>query len=337
MTGQFFSYPRSPAMLVDQTSEEFQQLLSRYWYYSLEHAPGRFTNADLHPNIVVWRDLLQRVALKGAQCIDVGCMEGMAATLLARRDTKNVLAIDALDFSDKVSVVKAIYGVKFKYHPRISLPETLNFLRERQRLEAFGQSAMEPRGFDVAIMTGLLYHAFSPLHIIGLARSLLRPGGIVVFETAASTRDEFAMHWNFNGNGWIYPNGTNTWFITLRLLDHFMRFLRLKPVDVCHVQGSGDIVRVGVTAVAVDEPLGLEREGGCFHETTSNFGYHDLVDLHFAQSRPGQGRPPISVDARPGLFFHEGTNLVDIHRSVTERPALAPDPDRIRFRLVDRF
>lgn len=338
MSAQKYVPPVAPtsAILIDQRSEEFQKLLSRYWHYSIEYAPGQFTNAELYSNVIVMRDLLQRVAVKGGECIELGAKEGMMSMLLSRRDTKHVLALDQADFSDKVAVVRALYGVKFAYHPRVALHDTLRFLRDRQQLMAFQQPTMPPRGFDVAVMSGLLNQVFSPLHVIGLARSLLRPGGVLVLETAASVQDAYAMQWNFNGASWTYPNGANTWFITLRLLDHFLRFLRLKPVDVSYVPGGGNIVRVGVSAIAMDEPLDLANEGDCFVQSTQNMGYHQLVDLEFAQPRQ-PGRPPITVTAQPNLIRHPGTDLVDIHRSVMERPALTVDPDRIRFRLIDRI
>lgn len=316
----------------DPDSPAFQKLIQEYWYYALEYAPGRFTHSELHPNIIATRDLLSRIDVSGTKCVDIGCMEGLVSMLLKRRGAANVVAIDALDFTDKINLVRNLYGVDFEYHSRIALHEAQRFLRDRELFGGFLGLNAPQLGYDVAILSGVLYHVFSPLHTLGLTRTLLRPGGVLVFETAASVRDEYALRWNFDGAKWIYPNGTNTWFITLKLLDHFLRFLRLKPIDVNHVTRYEDITRVGVTAVAVDEPLALPSEAQWFDATTKNFDYSHFVDLEYAV-----GRANVNVAVDPErLVYHPGTDWVDIHSTVMERAELPYDENRIRFRLTDQ-
>jgi len=182
------------------------------------------------------------------------------------------------------------------------------------------------------VLSGVLYHVFSPFHTIGLARTLLRQGGLLILETAASDQNVYAQNWVFQGDRWIYPNGTNTWFPTLRLLDHFLSFMKLKPVDCVHKRDHADIVRVGVAAVATAEPLPLKAESEWFIQSTMNIDYNEVVDTTWAEGGP------IEIPYRAGnCVYHEGLSAaVDLHRAVTECPGLVDDRSKIILRLADQ-
>ena len=146
-------------------------------------------------------------------------MEGLIPVLLKRRGARSVVALDAADYTEKVLLVRVCTGQNFDYIPNVSLGRVTQVLSERARHSIY--SWYQPkirRGFDVVVLSGVLYHVFSPLHAIGLARTLLRQGGLLILETAASDQDVYAQNWVFQGDSWIYGSGTNTWFPTLRLL-----------------------------------------------------------------------------------------------------------------------
>lgn len=308
------------------------ELLEEYWYYQMELPGGKFTPGAGHPNIVPTRELLSRIDPKGAKVFDFGTMEAMVPILLARRGA-DVTAIDAGDFTRKIEFLKKAYEVDFDYHPRISLRNTKEFVRDKTVFEGFLQKKNPPRGYDVVVLSGVLYHVFDLLGTMGLARTLLRTGGLMVLETATSVRDEFAQFWNFN-HGWLYPNGTNTWFVTARLLDHFLRFLRFRVVDVAYIDNVNDVKRLAVTAEAVDDLLYTEQEAEWFFETTKNFDYDFFCDLDFAQGKAAKipYKPQFGTE-----FDHPGIRSVDVHRAATEREPLQPDPDKIKLRLTDQY
>jgi SAM-dependent methyltransferase len=258
-------------------------------------------------------------------------MEAMIPILLARRGAQ-VTAVDPGDFTRKIEFLKTAYGVEFDYHPRISLRNTKEFLRDKTVFEGFLQPKIPPRGYDLVTLSGVLYHVFNPLETMALARTLLRPGGLLVLETATSTRDEFAQFWNYN-HGWLYPNGTNTWFITARLLDHFLRFLRFKVIDVAHIENVYDVKRLAVIAQAVDKPLATEGEAEWFEATTRNFDYDFFCDLEFAQ---GKAKKIPVRDPLPDTFFHAGIPSVDVHLAATTRAPLEIVQDQIQLHLGDR-
>jgi hypothetical protein len=97
----------------------------------------------------------------------------------------------------------------------------------------------------------------------GLARTLLRLRGLLILETACSTEDRFSMNWVFNGRQYVYWSGTNTWFFTLRVLDHILRYMKFKPIDCVYGQFREDATRVAVIAVPDPTPLKSEPNGFC--------------------------------------------------------------------------
>lgn len=317
---------------VDAASPDFERLLSENWYYTMELKPGLFTRGAEYPAAVLNRELLRRCTLAGREVCDVGTMEGMIPILAKRRGARSVVALDAIDLTERVRLVQQCYGESFEYYPRISLSHAKEFLTERARLSRYWGQLRVQTGFDMVILTGVLYHVFSPLHLIGLARTFLRQGGLLILETAASCQDRYTQDWVFQGDGWIYPSGTNTWFITLRLLDHLLRLFRLKPIDCVHLPINKDITRVALAAVAVSEPLALKAESEWFVPSTTNLDYNEIVDMDWAAG----GVVEMPYSAGDNIFHSEIPGAVDLHKTVKKRPSLPADRDKIILHLADK-
>ena len=321
---------------VDSKSPEFQRILSQHWYYSVELKPGLFTKGDDYANVICTRELLSRLCPSGLDACDFGTMEGVIPVLLKRRGARSVVALDALDSSEKVRLVQSCTGMNFEYRPSVSLSRVKETLSEKVRLSVhasgWGQSSLQT-GFDVVVLSGVLYHVFSPFHVIGLARTLLKPGGMLILETAASCHDGYVQNWVFQGDKWIYPSGTNTWFLTLKLLDHFLRFAKLKPIDCVHGPLDDDIARVAVAAVAVADALPLRAESQWFLGSTTNLDYNEIVDTEWAR------RDPVEIPYSPGncVYHPDISGAVDLHFTVKKRPALAEDRNKIILRLEDKI
>jgi 2-polyprenyl-3-methyl-5-hydroxy-6-metoxy-1,4-benzoquinol methylase len=317
---------------VDASSADFKRLLKGNWYYTVELQPGVFTRGAEHPNVILNRELLRRCTLSGREVCDLGTMEGVIPILAKRQGARSVVALDAVDLTEKIHLVQQCYGESFEYYPRISLSHVKDFLSERAKLSRYwGQPRVET-GFDVVIVAGVLYHVFSPLHVIGLARTLLRQGGLLILETAASCQDRYTQDWVFQGDKWIYPSGTNTWFITLRLLDHFLRLFKLKAIDCIHLPIEDDITRVGVAAVAVDEPLPLKAESEWFLPSTTNLDYNEIVDVAWA-SGTVQG---IAYSPGDNVSHSELSDVVDLHKTVKKRASISQHRDKIILHLGDK-
>jgi 2-polyprenyl-3-methyl-5-hydroxy-6-metoxy-1,4-benzoquinol methylase len=316
---------------IDPASPEFKRILQEYWYYSIELLPGLFTPGAEHANIICTRELLRRLDPAGCDVCDIGTMEGLVPILLKRRGARSVVALDAFDFTAKVHLVQHWCGQSFEYYPRTSLSRSTRLLSDRATLSTFLTEQHPAMGFDIVVLSGVLYHVFSPLHVLGLARTLLKEGGLLLLETAVSLRDGYSQDWVFRGDKWIYPSGTNTWFLTLRLLDHFLRFVRFKAIDCVHSMSFEGTTRVAIAAVAVPDPLPLRAEAEWFLKTTQNFDYNEIVDVDWATD---QAQPvPYSPDTNP--THRELPGAVDLYKAVTSRKPLSHDRDRIVLRLAD--
>jgi 2-polyprenyl-3-methyl-5-hydroxy-6-metoxy-1,4-benzoquinol methylase len=69
------------------------------WYYSIELKPGQFTKGFDFPNVALTRHLLNRLALKGADCLDISAADGLISLLRSRQGATKVGATDRNDFS----------------------------------------------------------------------------------------------------------------------------------------------------------------------------------------------------------------------------------------------
>jgi 2-polyprenyl-3-methyl-5-hydroxy-6-metoxy-1,4-benzoquinol methylase len=316
---------------VDFASAEFKRVLEQRWYYTIELKPGLFTRGYEFANIVCTRELIRRVTPTDKDICDIGTMEGMIPILLKRRGARSAVAIDAADSSERIQLVQQCYGEHFEYYPRTSLARAKDFLTDRAKLSHYvGQKKIQ-QGFDVVVLSGVLYHVFSPLHVIGLARTLLRPGGLLILETAASCHDRYAMNWVFRGDRYIYPTGTNSWFMTLKFLDHILRYMKLKPIDCVHGPLNDDATRVAIAAVAIPEPLPLKSETEWFMPENM-IDYNEVVDVQWAECHAGE----IAYTPGQNYFHSELTGAVDLYKTVMKTKALRDDRDRIVFHLDDR-
>src|SRR5437762_2674903 len=96
--------------------EALGPILAQPWYSTVELAPGVFTAGANHLNVGITRRLLHRCRIAGSRCLDIGAMEGVLATRMARMGGK-VVAVDGVDATAKINAVKSVYGVEFPYMP----------------------------------------------------------------------------------------------------------------------------------------------------------------------------------------------------------------------------
>src|SRR5260221_4493235 len=192
-------------------------LFNEWWYYGVELLPG-VASPGQHPTSIPMlpRLLMRRCDLRGMACLDIGTMEGLTPTLMARGGASRVLAIDGLDYcKQKLAAVRHYYGVSFEYRtvgPMYSLTETLR-----------------GDGFDFINCSGLLYHVFSPLMILAGLRGLLKRNGVLAVSTNVILDRGFAAE--FNAAGTLQEEPNTFWYLSTGLLDYFLRLLRLAPIE----------------------------------------------------------------------------------------------------------
>jgi 2-polyprenyl-3-methyl-5-hydroxy-6-metoxy-1,4-benzoquinol methylase len=250
------------------------------WYYSMEMEPGKLTPGQAFANIGLTRTLLRRADLNGQNCLDIGTMEGLIPILMRRQGARDVTGYDRPSaLTSRIASVKKRFDVDFDFvsgFPLAELPANVG-----------------RRTFDVIVISGVLYHLYSPLAGLAVARGLLRNGGLMIVETAAIIADEPAMHWNsanrFLGNSYFYPS--------VACLDYFARFLHMEVIDCTYLEwGTIDglrIARVAFTCRAVKDVPG--DPGDHFLEGT----LHTEVDVaeHLDWKRCLSTLPPVAYEA----------------------------------------
>ena len=228
-------------------------MLTCWWYYSLEVQPGVFTPGQNFDSVSLVRKLLAGVAVEGEMCLDIGCMDGMVSFLMARRGGV-VTAWDRIDHSEKFGWLKSQNAEAFP----------LRFHWNVQPLRRLAKSSKicSSQGYRVVIFAGVLYHVLDPLASLLYARACCQDGGIVIVETAAvgmsRTVPGCALH--FNADGYLYPapGSANYWLPSLECLGQMLRIARLEVLGSAWFAQSGGVVRVAYACRAVDHDIGSD-------------------------------------------------------------------------------
>jgi 2-polyprenyl-6-hydroxyphenyl methylase / 3-demethylubiquinone-9 3-methyltransferase len=144
---------------------KFDRLAARWWDPDGESRPLH----DLNPARLGY--IAERVALKGARVLDVGCGGGLLSEALARAGA-DVTAID---------LAPAVLDVA-----RLHLYESaLNVDYREISVEAL--AAEMPATFDVVTCMEMLEHVPDPGSVIGACATLLKPGGRLFLSTLNRT------------------------------------------------------------------------------------------------------------------------------------------------------
>ncbi len=149
---------------------KFERLASRWWDPDGESRPLH----DLNP--VRFGYIAERVSLKGARALDVGCGGGLLSEALARAGAKVIgidLAAAVLDVA-RLHLLESGLEVDYREVSAESLAEQLA-----------GQ-------FDVVTCLEMLEHVPDPSSVIRASADLLKPGGRLFLSTLNRTPQSFA-------------------------------------------------------------------------------------------------------------------------------------------------
>jgi len=310
--------------------EATDAMLRRWWYYSVELAPGQVTKGIYDPATpLLPRQLLRGVDLAGAECLDIGTMEGLIPTLMVRRGAARVVAVDAVDHClEKLTAVRQIYGADFGY-ARVGLMYELS-----RKLEKLG-------GYDLINMSGLLYHVFSPLHVIAGARALLKKDGLMIVSTNVVNRNDHTMEWNASGRLQVETN--TFWYISIPTLEDFLRLFGLKPIDTLYIPltkkpgANGLEMETGYMSVICRAAADATPDAWTRRAQAQSWEYQGLLDTTMMDAQPtsqiGYSSPRMkAADAGPGLNLY----------AAAQDPAHRPPPascsqDGHELRLSDTF
>lgn len=225
--------------LQEYTDKEIQEFI---WYTKIELRPNVFTqsffdhkNSDEHvSSISLIRHLLKNINLQHEHtCLDFGTMNGVLPVLVAKKGCK-VLTQDAMpEYYGTVNLVKQAYGVDFEYVYGNSIYD-LKLERKQQ-------------AFDLVLFCGIMYHLINPIMELAIARSFLKPGGLMVIETIARASAKCSIDFNEVVGSVSVPS--------ISFLEKMCRILSLKPIDVVYVGDPiGNKGRIAFVCRAVTSP-----------------------------------------------------------------------------------
>lgn len=317
--------------------------LSRaWWYYSVELLPDVVMRGIYRPELpMLPRIMLRDCDLAGMDCLDIGTMEGLIPTLMARRGAARVLAVDAIDHcAEKLAAVKHYYDVSFDYR-------TVGTMYDLDK-------KLPDEAFDLINCSGLLYHVFSPLHVLAGVRPLVRRNGIIIVSTCVVIDDGFSLE--FNDGGKLQEERNTFWYFSPKLLDYVLRYLKLAPVDAAFTpyeryrpEGKERFDRptgyASVVCRAVDDVLPTRDDGWMSDSARDSWEHLWLVDWERAE-RHSASRIRYTAGANGTLSRRDlavprraraATPVIDLWETIRRRPplAVAEHPETHLLRLGD--
>ena len=196
-----------------------------WWYYNVELMPGMITNGIYTQETpMLPRMMMRNCHLSGMDCLDIGSMEGIIPILMARQGAKSVMATDAISHcSAKMDVLRQIYEVDFNF-------------REIGLLYDLSSKLQDCGGFDLINLSGVLYHVFSPMHVLAGIRPLLRKNGLMIVSTNVLNQNSHVLE--FNKSGALQQEINTFWYHSIPMLEELLRFFKLTPIDFLYVPHS---------------------------------------------------------------------------------------------------
>jgi len=289
------------------------------WYYQIELPDGTFTNGKPRANLALCRQFFPRIEKTGLRCLDIGTQDFVAPVLFQRQGAAEVVAYDRLNLESRRRVVADAYGAKFHYAAGMPLLGLKKHLRDNNI----------PTAFDYVNFCGVLYHMIDPLAGLGIARSFLRAGGIMLLETSFAVDPGFVARVNHAGQ--LYSD-TNYFQVSLDALDYWLRMLRMRILDAAFTDPWKNLIgRVVVVCRAVDRPV-ADPDDTWMAEP---FIEQDFEPYGLDYSELASAAPPVAYRGAAQNVVRPGLDSVDLYQTYTRRGATHIDHALGTLRLRD--
>src|SRR5581483_4190627 len=193
-----------PAMQ-NGTREAIRQQMTALpgWYHDIDLGQGLVTpGRGLAELWNMNRRLMDLVDFRDKAVLDIGAMDGMWSFEAERRGAALVIATDAYQWGHRRFIFcKEVLGSHAVPYFDVSV---------YQLAEALDRVSAPARKFDVVICFGVLYHLRDPMLALTQIRSVLKDGGVALFETAYFHSRDPVMH--FNTGGKLFYDDVTTWW-----------------------------------------------------------------------------------------------------------------------------
>lgn len=140
---------------------KFDRLAARWWDVDGESRPLH----DLNPARVDY--IAERVTLRGARVLDVGCGGGILSESLARAGAR----VTGIDLAPRVLEVARLH----LYESQLEV--------DYRQISVEALAVESPAAFDAIACMEMLEHVPDPASIVRACATLVRPGGTVFFST----------------------------------------------------------------------------------------------------------------------------------------------------------
>ncbi len=160
------------SMPITETQRQLMDQLE--WFHALDlgevQTCGRF-RPDTPQNQTLFSvlDLLEHIDVRGFSCLDIGATDGLVSFGLEKLGAAEVVATDRV-----VGRGFALVHEILESHVHFLAPVEISTLYE----------AVGERRFDLIICAGVIYHMFNPQDAFLVCRSLLKPNGLLIVESA---------------------------------------------------------------------------------------------------------------------------------------------------------
>lgn len=311
------------------------ELYKQWWYYGIELLPDVVTKSTFPQDFpLLPRMLLRNCDFSGGDCLDIGSVEGLIPVLMCRQGARRVVATNPHLYNyDKVQAVRKYYRAGFDFRQIGSLYDLS---------KKFGGS----QGFDLINLSGVLYHVYSPMHVLAGLRPLLKKDGLMIVSTNVVNRLGFTME--FNERGKLQREGTTFWYPTIPLFDYLLRYFKLLPLDALYYPyGPGDQVRytpdfesgyLCVVCRATDEPAFGSDDEWALDSIDDSYETILLWDQE-RLSRQAKSVSSYRVPIDPSLLSPENRSL-DLYKMVAQTPPVVKaerSQDSHYLHLADRI
>ncbi len=191
---------------------EIKTLLKRYSFYHvipLTHdikTPGITRFVPIQKNAL---EILKGIDLRGKRVLDIGCKDGLFSLEAEKMGASEVVGIDTKLSKAAVEFLIPYFNSKIKMHA----------------MSVYDLSPEKVSLFDVVIFFGVLYHLRYPFWAIKKIRSVLKPQGTLLLETAIlKNHNKHAVLYCPVGKDSPYESTSCTFFNEKALVDNLRAF-----------------------------------------------------------------------------------------------------------------